>query len=415
MLLPMAELVWVELDASAPDHNLRELRKCLRNGVLLCAVIKGNAYGHGFRQIAGLVPSADWLAVNSLEEGTELRAMGEKRPVLVLGHVPLADLSRAAAAELDLTVYNRETLEALGACSGDLARPVRLHLKVETGTGRQGILPEEVRPFAEKLTALPHVRLAGVSTHFANIEDTLNHEYALGQLARFRQALKELKRLGVVPEFLHTASTAAAILFPRTHFNLVRAGIGVYGLWPSRETYLATVMGRRPLPELRPVLSWKTRIVQIKTLPEGSYVGYGCSYRTTRVTRVAVLPVGYADGYDRALGNSAYVLIQGRRAPVVGRVCMNLTMVDVTDIPQLRLEQEVVLLGESGQERISAETMAGWAGTISYEVVTRISPSLERKVVGLGLGRGPGSGPGWASDRASGAASGLATPDPRRP
>jgi alanine racemase len=180
---------------------------------------------------------------------------------------------------------------------------------------------------------------------------------------------------------VHTAATAATVLFPKTHFTMVRAGIGVYGLWPSRETYLSALLEKRPVPELLPVLSWKTRVVQLKTLPEGSSVGYGCTYKTTRQTQVAVLPVGYADGYDRALGNAAHVLVRGKRAGIMGRVCMNMVMADVTDIADVRLEDEVVLLGSSGPETVSAELMASWAGTINYEIVTRISPLLPRRVV----------------------------------
>jgi alanine racemase len=381
----MGNLAWVELDAAAPDHNLRELRRGLRKGILLCAVVKANAYGHGTLQMARLLRSADWLAVHSLEEGVTLRDAGESRPVLVLGHVALRDLAEAAARELDLTVYNRESLAALAALNlpaSPGAGRLRLHVKIETGTGRQGILPEELEGFVDRLAGVPGVELAGVSTHFANIEDTLNHAYAQGQLERFRGVLENLKRRKVRPRFVHSAATAAAILFAKTHFTMVRTGIGVYGLWPSRETYLSALLGRRPVPDLRPVLTWKTRITQLKHLPEGSYVGYGCTFRTTRPTRIAVLPVGYSDGYDRALGNTAHVLVRGKRAPVVGRICMNLTMVDVTDVPQAALEDEVVLLGADGEERISAETLAAWAGTINYEMVSRISPLLERRIVG---------------------------------
>jgi alanine racemase len=378
----MSSLVWIELDPEAPDHNLQELRRGLSKGTILCAVVKANAYGHGVKQMVPLFRSADWFAVNSLEEGIELRELGERRPILVLGHVPLGDLGEAVRHNLDLTVYNRETLETLARLDLRSSAPARLHLKVETGTGRQGILPEQVEGFVERLRTLPGAGLVGVSTHFANIEDTLNHDYAQSQLDRFQQTLEILAGLEVRPEYIHTAATAAAILFDKTHFNLVRAGIGIYGLWPSRETYLSTLLGHRPVPDLRPVLTWKTRIVQIKELPEGSYIGYGCTYRATRPIRVGVLPVGYADGYDRKLSNSAYVLTRGKRAPVIGRVCMNLTMVDISDIPQAGLEEEVVLLGRDGEERISAETMADWAGTINYEIVTRISPLLPRKVVG---------------------------------
>jgi alanine racemase len=379
----MSSLVWVELDAEAPDHNLRELRRSAAPGVRLCAVVKSNAYGHGLREMVRLLPSADWFGVNCLEEGLEIRALGEKRPVLVMGHVPLSALGEAVASDLDLTLYNPESLEALSNLEEGRrkGRSIRVHLKVETGTGRQGILPEEIGGFARRLQALPGAELVGVSTHFANIEDTLNHDYAERQSERFSQALELLRRVGLTPPMVHAACTAAGILFPETHHAMVRAGIGMYGLWPSRETYLSALLGHRPVPQLRPVLSWKTRIAQVKSLPEGSYVGYGCTYRTTRASRIAVLPVGYADGYDRALGNTAHVLVHGKRAAVVGRVSMNMCMADVTDIPQARLEDEVVLLGRSGEESISAETLAAWAGTISYEVVTRISPYLERRIV----------------------------------
>jgi alanine racemase len=377
----MSALVWIELQRGAPDHNLRELRRGLKKNTIFCAVVKANAYGHGMREMVPLFDSADWFGVNSLEEGIELRELGEKRPILVLGHVPLSCLADAVRHALDLTVYNRETVAALAALDLKTIGSVRLHLKVETGTGRQGVLPGQVLEFVEQLQSVPGARLVGVSTHFANIEDTLNHEYAQAQLDKFQEALEVLDDTKVEPEYIHTAATAAAILFDETHFNLVRAGIGIYGLWPSRETYLSTLLGHRPVPDLQPVLTWKTRLVQIKELPEGSYIGYGCTYRATRPIRVGVLPVGYADGYDRKLGNTAYVLIRGKRAPVLGRICMNLTMVDVSDIPQAGLEDEVVLLGRDGEERITAETMAEWAGTINYEVVTRISPFLPRKVV----------------------------------
>ena len=373
-------LVWVEIDGTAPDHNLRQIRAGAAPGVLACAVIKSNAYGHGAALMASLLPSAEWFGVNSLEEGLELRAGGVTRPILLLGHVPLADLGAAVEADLRLTLYNRETLDRLAGLTTP-ARPARVHVKVDTGTSRQGVLPALLEAFLRAAQACPGIVIEGLSTHYANIEDTLNHEFAELQIARFEDALATADRMvGRLP-FIHTGCTAAALLFPSTHFTMLRSGIGLYGLWPSRETLLAAREKGGAVPEFRPVLTWKTRIVQVKTIPEGSYVGYGCSYRTTRQTVLGVLPAGYADGYDRALGNRAHVLVKGRRAPVIGRVCMNLIMVDLTDVPGARLEDEVVLLGSSGEERISAETMAEWAGTINYEIVTRISPLLPRRVV----------------------------------
>ena len=376
----MSSLVWVELDSKAPDHNLKELKKNARQEVLFCAVVKSNAYGHGVAQMLKLLPSADWFAVNSLEEGIEFRELGVKKPILLLGHVPLDRVKEAVCADLRLTVYNRETLTALSLIK-EKKTLVPVHLSVETGTGRQGVLMDDVPAFVRDIQNTKNVLLEGVSTHFANIEDTLNHDYAEKQLAAFCEAISIIENTWKRPHIIHTACTAAAILFPKTHFNMLRTGIGLYGLWPSRETYLSTLLGHLPVPVLKPVLTWKTKIAQIKTVKEGSYIGYGCTYKTTRETRLGVLPLGYADGYDRKMGNTAYVLVKGKRAPVIGRVCMNLTMIDVTDVPTARLEDEVVILGKSGEETITAETMAGWAGTINYEIVTRINPTLERRVV----------------------------------
>jgi alanine racemase len=253
-------------------------------------------------------------------------------------------------------------------------------VKVDTGTARQGVLPEELEDFLKLVKTSRNLSLEGISTHYANIEDTLNHDYAKLQISRFTAALEVVDKTVGRPPFVHTACTAAALLLSSTHFSMLRSGIGLYGLWPSRETLLAAREKGSAVTDFHPVLTWKTRIVQIKTIDEGSYVGYGCSYKTMRKTVLGVLPVGYADGYDRALGNRAHVLVRGRRAPVIGRICMNLCMVDLTDVPGTKLEDEVVLLGKSGEERITAETMAEWAGTINYEIVTRISPFLPRRV-----------------------------------
>jgi alanine racemase len=381
----MKSLVWVELDSKAPEHNLRELRRCAGNNILICAVVKANAYGHGMAQMVELLTSADWFAVNSLEEGIEIRKLGVKKPILILGHVPLSCLKEAVEADLRLTVYNHETLETLSKLKLK-EKQVKVHLKVETGTARQGVLIDDIEEFVSTLIRTKGIYLEGVSTHFANIEDTLNYQYTEEQLAKFKKALSLINSITDMPPIIHTACTAATILFPQTHFSMIRVGIGLYGLWPSRETFISANMagsekGKRWVPVLKPVLSWKTKVAQIKTLPEGSFVGYGCTYRTTRKTKIAILPVGYADGYDRSLGNKAYVLIRGRRAPVIGRVCMNITITDITDIPGVKLEDEAVLLGTTGKETISAETMAEWAGTINYEIVARINPLLERRIV----------------------------------
>jgi alanine racemase len=376
----MSSLVWLELDRDAPDHNVKELLRGASPGVKICAVVKSNAYGHGVAQMVELLPSAHWFAVNSLDEGLELRRLGVGRPILLLGYVPLGRLREAVEADLQLTVFNRESVRSLSRLRlGGLK--AKVHLKVETGTNRQGVTLEKIEEFVRSIRDSGNVVLEGVSTHFANIEDTLNHGYAERQLEAFRKALGVIKKAGENPRVVHAACTAADILFTKTHFSMLRPGIGVYGLWPSRETYLSTLLGNRPVPALKPVLTWKTKVAQIKTVEAGSFVGYGCTYKTTRRIRLAVLPVGYADGYERELGNKAHVIINERRAPVIGRVCMNLIMADVSDVPGVRLENDVVLLGKWGGEAVTAEMMAGWAGTINYEIVTRISPFLERRIV----------------------------------
>jgi len=377
----MSSLVWVELDKTAPAHNVRELKKGAAPGVQFCAVVKSHAYGHGVREMVQLLgDEPDWLGVNSLDEGLELRGLGVRKPVVLLGHVPLARVGEAVAADLRMIVFNRESIAALGAAA-TAARPARVHIKIETGTGRQGVRLADLAAFADLIAATPHVILDGMSTHYANIEDTLSHDYAEKQVADFNAALALLTDRGMKPPVIHTACTAASILFPETHYTMLRAGIGIYGLWPSRETLQMAKVGRQFIPDLKPVLSWRTQVVQLKELPEGSFVGYGCTFKAARPTRVGILPVGYADGYDRALGNRAYVLVRGRRAPMLGRICMNLTITDMTDIPGVQLEDTVTLLGSDGGERISAELMAEWAGTINYEVVTRISPFLARRIV----------------------------------
>ena len=221
----------------------------------------------------------------------------------------------------------------------------------------------------------------GLGTHFANIEDTTDHGYAEGQYATFTEVVERLQSAGIEVPIRHAACSAAAILFTRTHLDMARIGISLYGIWPSKETYVSCLNRGRTALDLRPVMSWKTRVAQVKSVPEGSYVGYGCTYRATRDSRIAVLPVGYHEGFDRALSGVAHVLVRGRRAPICGRICMNMCMVDVSDIPGAALEDEVVLLGAQGEERITAEQLAGWCGTIAYEIVSRVHPALPRVVV----------------------------------
>ena len=371
---------WIEVSASAVANNASVFRKIAGPDRSLMAVVKANAYGHGMIEVAeiALRSGADWLGVFSAEEGLALRDRGVGAPILVFGPVPEAALDRALAAGLRLTAASAKATAVIAARPA--ARGARVHLKVETGTNRQGMLAGEL-PSAIRALAAAGAVVEGVYTHFADIEDTTEHTFAQKQRARFQEVLEQLRASGVEVPLAHTACTAAAILFPDTHHALVRAGIGLYGLWPSKETHVsANALGRDRIG-LRPAMTWKTRIAQIKCVVAGDYVGYGRTFRATRATLLAVLPVGYADGYDRGLSNAAHTIVRGVRAPVVGRVCMNMTMIDVSDVPGAAEDDEVVLLGAQGDESITAEDLARLAGTINYEIITRAAHGAPRIVV----------------------------------
>ncbi len=376
-------LLWVEIDRAALGHNIGLFRQLLGPDKKFLAVVKANAYGHGLVEVSRLAieRSVDWLGVHSLDEALALRAARIQAPVLILGAVALGDLGAAVEAEARLTVYNPETVGRLESVCRRLGRKARVHIKVETGTNRQGVDEKQLLGLARSVRRSPHLVLEGLSSHFANIEDTTDPAYPDFQLENYKRTAALLERRGISIPVKHMSCTAATILFPRTHFDMARVGIGLYGLWPSKETYLSCLHLHLSPLKLRPVLSWKTRVVQVKKVAKGSFVGYGCTYRTTRPSRLAVLPVGYSDGFDRGLSNSGYVLIRGRRAPVRGRVAMNFIMVDVTDIPGTRLEDEVTLLGRDGRESLPAEQLASLAGTISYEILARINPLIPRRIV----------------------------------
>ncbi len=364
------------MKGSALASNLQSFRRLIGHSTKIMAVVKANAYGHGLMGTSKAVELAvDWFGVNNLAEGLELRKEGIKKPILILGYVPLASLGEAVASNLSLTVYNRETVEMLGRISTSS----KIHLKIETGTGRQGIFPEEVEEFLELIKKSPQIKMEGILSHFADLEEVGEQSYASQQLERFQLASAvAATKLGYLP-LRHIACTASALIFPQSLLDMLRLGIGMYGLWPSESVRIAT--GKiHPEFKLEPALTWKTRIAQLKNLPAGHPVGYGGTFITSRPTRLAVLPVGYYDGYDRGLSNCGQVLVKGKRVPVVGRVCMNMTMVDVTDVEEASLEDEVVLLGRQRDQEISTEEIAARLGTINYEFVCRINSLLPRFV-----------------------------------
>ncbi len=346
----------------------------------LMAVVKANAYGHGLEAVAPVVcEKADWFGVNSLEEGRVLAKLDLERPISILGHTLPEMADDVVRHGFRQVLFRVENARALSAAADRLGRKAIVHIKVETGTHRLGVPLAELGDFLRTLKELRGLELEGMYTHFANIEDTLDPSFAQLQLRRFHDGLRIAKEVGIEPQIVHTSASAGVLLYPETHFSMVRVGIGLYGIWPSRETRIAARERKREI-ELRPALAWKTRIAQLKTVAAGDFVGYGLTYRVSRNLRLAVMPVGYSDGYDRKLSNGGRALVRGRSVPVVGRVAMNMTMLDVTDTDAAE-NDEVTLIGRQGEAEITAEELAEKTGTIAYETLSRIHSTIPRALV----------------------------------
>lgn len=379
-----AQKIWVEISKSALTQNVKAFRGHLGSKVGVMAVVKSNAYGHGLVETAKIAERAGaaWFGVDNVDEGIVLRKNGITKPILVLGYTLNERLFDCVKNDLSFVVYNMETVKRLGRLklTGRRGSVAKVHIKIETGTTRQGVSGDELLQLVTELKRTKGVTVEGASTHYANIEDTTDASYAQNQLRRFEDGVALLHQEGIDPPFLHTACSAAAILFPKTHFNLARVGISMYGLWPSKETQ-AIAQRKKKVLKLSPVMSWKTVVAQIKNVQRGTPVSYGLTERVSRDSVIAVLPIGYWDGFDRGLSNVGSVLVRGHRCKIVGRICMNMCMADVTDVPGVGIEDEVVLIGTQKDEEITAQDIASKIGSIHYEFVTRINPQIVRKVI----------------------------------
>lgn len=371
---------WVEISRIAFDSNVRVFRRSIAKNVKLCAVVKANAYGHGLSETISILKNkVDVFAVDNIDEALVIRKIDKTVPVLILGYTTLSNLELPINNNISFVVYNFETLKKIVQLKSD--KKAKIHLKIETGLNRQGITKEDLFKFLAFIkTHKNSFILEGVSTHFANIEDTLDPAFARVQLASFKEVLKTIKKEGYNPTLVHSAASAGTLLYPDTHFSMVRVGFGIYGWWSSLETRVSLLTSKKKLV-LKPVMTWNSIIAQIKNINVGESVGYGQTWFAARKSKIAVIPVGYSDGYDRKLSNIGRVIINGHYANVVGRVAMNMITVDVTDIKNVQLEDEVALLGNKDGLKISADEIAKKIGTINYEVVSRINPLLPRIVI----------------------------------
>jgi alanine racemase len=383
------ESSWLEIDARALAHNAATFREVLGPGVRLGGVLKGNAYGHGFREILPLAHAAcDALYVIEARDALairehESRSGAARREIVVLGAAGAAEAVELARAGIGLALTDAGQARFV---PGLRAAGVRLrgHVHLDTGLGREGFAAGELAAGLSFIAAAPDaIEVAGVLSHFANTEDVTEQNYAAQQLAAFEEGMRRVREALRItgPMERHIAASAAALLLPQARQDVVRIGISLYGLWPSSETRLSAraLLGR--VPELKPVLSWRCRSQLTKWLPAGSYVGYGCTYRCPVATRIAVLPMGYYDGYPRLLSSRAHALVNGQRCPVLGRVMMNHVVIDVTRAAHDEGPVTATLLGRDGDEQVSADQLAIWAQTINYEIVTRIGAHLRRVVI----------------------------------
>jgi alanine racemase len=359
------------VDLDALRWNFRQIRSKVGARIKVLSMVKANGYGHGAAAVAKTLAAegSDAFGVATLEEGIELRQAGIHAPILVLAGAYPDQIDPFFGNGLTPVIHVLESFNELDTAAHSRNKTLNVHLKVDTGMGRIGLLPAEVDSWLPKIKNLRALKIEGVFSHFSHAE-SVEGTYTQQQLRLFQNLLERLQAEGIAPPFVHLANSAATITLPAAYFDMVRPGLILYGVYPSPA--MATQIC------LKPVLSWKTRILQLKKVPAGSSISYGQTFITKRESLIATLPLGYADGYSRLLSNRGEVLVNGTRAPVAGRVCMDLTMIDVTGIEKVQPGDEVVLLGRQGDAEISADEMAAWANTISYEILTSISNRVPR-------------------------------------
>lgn len=365
--------IYAGIDLDALKYNVEGIKRCKAESAMLMGVIKANAYGHGAKVFAHELDRMgfDWFAVATVDEGIELRRDGIKQPILVLGYTCEAQYPDMVQWEITPTIYSLDMAKAFDAAAAKAGKVANIHIKIDTGMSRIGFLPgEESLDEIEKIHELRHLRIQGMFTHFA-CADMRDKTHVGHQIEKFHQMIDGVRQREIPVEIFHCSNSASIMELPSEHMNLVRAGIILYGLYPSNE------MEEKRLP-LKPVMSLYSHIVHVKEVPKGVTVGYGATYVTRRSTRIATIPVGYADGYPRSLSNRASVLIHGRRVPIIGRVCMDQFMVDVTDMPQVSVGDVVTLIGQDGEETLSVEEISEMAGSFNYEFVCDVSRRVPR-------------------------------------
>ncbi len=371
-------LSYIEISKENLLHNFEMMKSLVKPGTKMVAVIKADAYGHGQNEVAKILEdNADYFQVDDARELDHLRKISQK-PTMVLGFVARSEMSGVIEQDGIFSIYDEGQILALEEIAASLKKKAIVHVKIDASLGRQGVLIDLVQDVIDVLKKCENIEVAGIYSHFANIEDTSDFSHAEKQIDAFQGALKIFKENGFENLETHISASSGIMVYEREQGNssIVRAGIGLYGMWPSEE--LKECYGENI--ELKPVMRWVSHVAQVKTAPANYSIGYGLTFVTKEPTKIAVIPQGYSDGYDRGLSNCGEVLIRGARCKVLGRVAMNMFVVDVSHLEDAKAEDEVVLLGSQGKDRITAEEIASKIGTINYEITTRVLATLPRVV-----------------------------------
>ncbi|QKG80818.1 alanine racemase [Tenuifilum thalassicum] len=382
----MQQTSYIEISKSAYRHNIQYLKKIIGSNVKLSAVVKGNAYGHGVENIVPLAEKAgvNHFSVFSAAEALEVfKVKSDKSKIMIMGYLSDEQIAWAIENGIEFYVFDLYRLTKAIELAKSIGKPAKIHIEVETGFNRTGIEFEEL----PQVTSVMHenlnlIEFVGLCTHYAGAETIANHLRVMNQIEIYNSFYEYFLLKDLVPKYRHTAASAATLTYPQTRMDMVRVGIAQYGFWPTQETLIHQIKENNAKEsDLRRVISWKTHIMSIKNVEPGEFVGYGISYMANRKTKVAILPIGYSNGYSRSLSNSGRVLIHGKQAPVVGSVTMNTLSVNVTDIPNVNQGDEVVLIGKQKRECITVASFSDMSNQLNYQVLARLPGNIPRNVV----------------------------------
>lgn len=372
--------VCARINLDAIEYNMEKMKENLHPGTSMLAVIKTDGYGHGASQISDLFEDKEYIwgyATATVEEAVTLRRAGRKKPILVLGCIFPDSIDKAIKNEIRITTYSLEAAEFISKRAVELGKSAYIHIKLDTGMSRLGFLiQEESVENIVRISKLPGLILEGMFTHFAKSDET-DKGFTHTQFHNYLWMKEHLEELGVTFSYYHCSNSAGIIDLPEVNMDLVRAGISIYGLYPSEEV-------KKDQVPLRPALELISHVSHVKWVPEGTPVSYGSTFVTDKVTKIATIPVGYGDGYPRSLSNKGYVLIKGKKAPILGRVCMDQFMVDVTDIDDISFGDEVTLIGYNGEEHLPVEALSALSGRFNYEFVCDLGKRIPREFIRYG-------------------------------